>query len=52
MNGRMQAQENDNPFNVHLHQTPEGKKDLQKKKVHSSTKLRQVPECSYAFYSF
>lgn len=35
----MQAQEDDNSFNVHLHQTPEGKKDItkkkKKKKVHS-----------------
>lgn len=32
MNGRMQAQENDNSFNAHLYQTPEGKKDITKKK--------------------
>lgn len=32
MNSRMQTQENDNSFNAHLHQTPEGKKDTTKKK--------------------
>lgn len=42
MNGRTQAQENDNSFNARLHQTPEGKKNITKKKKKRSAFQHQA----------